>query len=132
MDSSVDNKNVWYAIIIRHDKDELCHCENSEVFSTNTQLKFHYTYWLVEIDENSRINNFGLGYDMSDNYVHYAGNDYLLHSKSKNKTKIEIEFLKLRIEEMQQNGADFYLPITYKSTVERLNKLIEENPEYSF
>lgn len=48
-----------------------------------------------------------------------------------NITKAEIYFIKLKIDEMDRNGFNYFMPKSYQNYINRFKELVSEYPEYS-
>ena len=58
----------------------------------------------------------------------YSTQSHLIQS---NRTKAEIMFYQLKLDEMKDNGFEFFMPFTFKRYKEETKRLIAEYPEYT-
>lgn len=87
-----------------------------------------------EIDTGGHNPSFPVGYQfIVEKYGDYSDAIHTgdVHFQSDNLIQARIKFLKLKIEDMDKNGMDHYMPKTFKSFVVEYNDFIEKYPEHA-
>ena len=87
-------------------------------------MQFRRGFFIFDTDETDELHWEHNG------QIEIGGERFHIYDSMKNNLKIQARFLKLKLEEMENNGFSFYMPTTYNTYKSNFNKLIEDYPEY--
>ena len=96
-------------------------------YGSGTTMQFKQGLFLFDTDETKS------NYWERDNSIEIDSTRYRIKDnlKFKSRKRAEIIYLRMKIDEMKENGMSFFFPTKFNKLIKNFEKLIEENPEYA-
>ncbi len=106
-------------------KSEHTYNKSPEIsYGSGTTMQFKRGYFIFDTENTNER------YWEQDTQLEVNGVKYHIYEKMEHEIKIQAVFLKLKIEEMNNNSFNFFMPSSYKFYVDNYNKLANDYPEY--
>jgi len=98
-------------------------------YAGGTSMQFKVGYFLFDT-ENTNLNHY---YSKESNSLEVDSEKYIVKPQFifTNAVRAEISYLRLKIDEMEENGFGFFNPLTFETTKSKLESLIKDYPEHT-
>ena len=97
-----------------------------ETYSSGTSIQFKKGFYIFD-SENPKYSY----YENKDtNQIEMDGERLKIYEKSKNKEKINALYCRLKLQELEENGYNYYMPKSFGKLSTEFKAIIDKYPEY--